>query len=141
MLQCLVVALEQCKNKKWSQARSAWTAAWTAASFSCNFQYARCTNDARMGLTKAACLQASVLPTELARLYNWSPMLLDTRTVRSSSELSELSGCRPGCLGAVRLVWVVFGLFGHVRTLPPLSGWHPNYPDGDWTVRVCPVVE
>ena len=50
-------------------------------------------------------------------------MLLGTRTVRSSSELSELSGCRPGCLGAVRLVWVVFGLFGHVRTLPPLSGW------------------
>ena len=50
-------------------------------------------------------------------------MLLDTRTVRSSSELSELSGCRPGCLGAVRLVWVVFGLFGHVRTLPPPSGW------------------
>ena len=89
-------------------------------------------------------------------------MLLGTRTVRSSSELSELVGCRPGCLGAVRLVWVVFGLFGHVRTLPPLSGrtvrscpnfdrtvrtlsglsgWHPNYPDGDWTVRVCPVVE
>ena len=54
---------------------------------------------------------------------DWSPMLLDTRTVRSSSELSELSGCRPGCLGAVRLVWVVSGLFGHVRTLPPLFGW------------------
>ena len=57
-------------------------------------------------------------------------MLLGTRTVRSSSGLSELSGCRPGCLDAVRLVWLVSGLFGHVRTLPPpvwvVSGqcWH-----------------
>ena len=50
-------------------------------------------------------------------------MLLGTRTVRSSSGLSELSGCRPGCLDAVRLVWLVSGLFGHVRTLPPLFGW------------------
>ena len=50
-------------------------------------------------------------------------MLLGTRTVRPSSELSEVSGCRPGCLGAVRLVWVVSCLFGLGRTLPPLFGW------------------
>ena len=71
-------------------------------------------------------------------------MLLDTRTVRSSSELSELSGRRPGCLDAVRFVWVVFGLFGHVRTLPPQFGWcldNVGSMSGFWVKNKRPAFE
>ena len=71
-------------------------------------------------------------------------MLLGTRTVRSSSGLSELSGCRPGCLDAVRLVWLVSGLFGHVRTLPPLFGWcldNVGPMSGFWVKNKTPAFE
>ena len=44
---------------------------------------------------------------------------------------------RAVCADNVRTVRSCPNFDRTVRTLSGLSGWHPNYPDGDWIVRVC----